>query len=158
MSSAPTPTGHHVDPSVVNEPSSSTTNGVHKDLLAESPSWRNALCVFCGSSDGNDPAFMVRARPGRCHVRQASPCLKQLALCWLLLRSDHILHQSVSSPDRRETTRRGSEQGRSTSVSSLVRAALPSDLLAVPDHLSLSPSASSAIYLVTGSTEEAPTD
>lgn len=46
-----------VDPALVLE-----TNGVANDLLATSKEWRNSLCVFCGSLDGNDPDFMLAAK------------------------------------------------------------------------------------------------
>merc|ERR1711939_916111 len=57
----------HGDPSPsLDGPSSGAAhaqgNGSSTDLLATSKSWRSALCVFCGSSAGKDPAFVAAAK------------------------------------------------------------------------------------------------
>lgn len=57
---------------LVNEPLSETaaTNGAgssngkkittyENTVLHTSQEWKKAICVFCGSSDGNDPEFTV---------------------------------------------------------------------------------------------------
>lgn len=77
--------------------STSNDNLLHSSyaVLDQSPSWKNAVSVFCGSSIGNDPSFKARLATARRCPSQAC-CLATGAN--LVVRLPYILF-SVSSQE-----------------------------------------------------------
>jgi len=66
----------------------------HDDVLARSEQWRDAICVFCGSSDGNDPAFLVGLGTGTAGFLVNLP-VERILTCldspsWLPSRSEKL--------------------------------------------------------------------